>query len=209
MAPVHGPTAQVAAEVMEGLARPHGSRRQGRAGLLAPTARTILAPPRRHPGPLGVFFLSLGRPMRKSLLLLPFFLACAKADDAKTDSSAMAVTPMSLTDADVSGTWQGTSMLMGSDSVIAHWTQVCGAGSCRGTQAESKDTILSTYTLAADSATGASAPFAQAAMKGAKLVDHWVVHVKDGKATGTGMMTLADKPDSVVMRYRFEGSRAP
>jgi hypothetical protein len=42
-----------------------------------------------------------------------------------------------------------------------------------------------------------------------KVTDHWVVHLRDGKVVGTGEQRLADKPDSVVHRYRFEGSRAP
>ena len=62
--------------------------------------------------------------------------------------------------------------------------------------------------LMADSSMGVSEPTTVTGIKG-KVVDHWTAHVKDGRVTGTGMMTLASKPDSVVMRYRFEGSRAP
>ena len=44
-------------------------------------------------------------------------------------------------------------------------------------------------------------------MKGARLIDSWVVHFSGDNATGTGAMKLASKPDSVVMRYSFTGSR--
>jgi hypothetical protein len=97
---------------------------------------------------------------------------------------------------------------MGSDSVMSKWTQVCGAGKCKGTQEGSKVTINSTYTLAGDSAVGKSEPFSDPAMaKGAKMIDTWVVHFSGTNATGTGAMKLAAKPDSTVMAYHFTGSK--
>jgi hypothetical protein len=97
---------------------------------------------------------------------------------------------------------------MGSDSVVAHWTQVCGAGKCTGTSAEDKkSTVHSTYTLAGDSAVGVSEPFASAAMKGTKIIDTWTVHFSGDNASGTGAQKLASKPDSIVMAYKFTGSK--
>jgi hypothetical protein len=151
----------------------------------------------------------------KLIPLVVALIACTKSETPATDTAAAvapepapAETPVSVTDAEVSGTWTGTSSATGSDSVMSHWTQVCASGSCKGTSTESKATIESTYTLAGDSAVGVSKPFnGEGAMKGQKLVDHWTVHFSGGNATGTGMMALASKPDSVVARYTFTGSK--
>jgi hypothetical protein len=148
--------------------------------------------------------------MRRALFLIPLLIACAKSDTAQTDSAAMApAMAAALTDADVAGTWTGTSMPAGSDSVVAHWTQVCGGGTCRGTSQESKDTVVSSYTLSGDSAVGVSQPYTDPAIPGVKVIDNWVVRIQGTMASGTGSMALASKPDSVVFRYRFEGTRAP
>ncbi len=147
--------------------------------------------------------------MRRLLLAVPFMIACAKAETPAADSAAAAAAPAALTDADVSGTWTGTAMMEGTDSVVAHWTQVCASGTCRGTSQENPDTVVSTYVIAADSSVGTSQPFAEKSMGGVMLVDNWVVRVMGMQATGTGKFTLASKPDSVVMRYRIVGSKAP
>jgi hypothetical protein len=147
--------------------------------------------------------------MRRALFLIPLIFACAKTETAQTDSAAMAPAMTALTEADVAGTWTGTSMPSGSDSVIARWTQVCGGGTCRGTSQESRDTVVSTYTLMADSAVGVSQPYTDPAMPGVQVIDNWVVRIQGTMASGTGRLTLASKPDSVVFSYRFEGTRAP
>jgi len=140
--------------------------------------------------------------------------ACAKTETppADTATSGAAMAPAmapAMTEADVAGTWKGTSMPIGSDSVVAKWTQVCAAGSCKGTVEGSKVTIQATYTMSGDSAVGVSQPYSDPAIKGGDVIDTWVVRVTGNNATGTGAMKLASKPDSVVMRYRFAGSRAP
>src|SRR6185369_11552504 len=121
--------------------------------------------------------------MRRTLILLSVAavaIACAKKEEAPPADTAAAMAPapapvaVALTDADVSGTWEGTSTPMGSDSVVGHWKQVCGAGKCTGTSQENpKVSMHSTYTLAGDSAVGKSEPFTDAAMKGAKIIDTW------------------------------------
>ena len=156
---------------------------------------------------------------RVSILLtaLVATVACSKTETPAADTAAavapapaMAPAAVAVTDADVSGTWKGTSMPMGSDSVVAHWTQVCGAGACKGTSDGNPTAINSTYTLAGDSAVGVSKPYSNPSMKalkGAKIVDNWTVHFKGDSASGTGAMKLASKPDSVVMAYHFVGTR--
>lgn len=153
--------------------------------------------------------------MRRTWMLLPIFagaVACAKTETPPADTSmagaamAPAVAP-AMTEADMVGTWTGTTMPMGSDSVVAKWTSVCGAGSCKGTTEGSSQKVEYAYTIAADSAVGISQPYSDPAMKGGKVVDTWVARVNGDETTGTGAMTLASKPDSVAMRYRFVGSR--
>jgi hypothetical protein len=147
--------------------------------------------------------------MRRYLLLVPFVFACAKGEEAPADSAAMAPAPAVLTEADVAGTWTGTAMTP-TDSVFAHFSVTCGAGICRLTNAESpKDTVQSSYVLAGDSLSGTSTPHAEASMKGVMVVDHYVARLTGGQVNGTGHVTLADKPDSVVMRSKFTGTKTP
>ena len=148
--------------------------------------------------------------MRRYWLVLPFVIACGGAETPPADSAAMAAAPAALTEADVAGTWSGTAMPEGSDSVIANWTNICSAGTCRFTTTQSpKDTVPHTYILEADSMRGTSAPYPDPSAGGAMVIDTWVGRVVGNQVTGTGMAKLADKPDSVVMRYRFTGTRTP
>jgi len=156
--------------------------------------------------------------MRRTLHLIPVVIAvmaCAKTETPPADTAAaMAPAPETapamapaVTEADVAGTWKGTSKVVGSDSVVSRWTQVCAAGSCKGTSEGSNLTVRSTYTLAGDSAVGVTTPYADPGAKGAKVIDTWIVHFSGDNATGTGAMKLASNPDSVVMRYSFTGSK--
>ena len=72
--------------------------------------------------------------MRRLLMVIPVVVvlaACAKKEAPPADTAVAVAPPMApapaaaLTEADVGGTWKGTSMPMGSDSVIGKWTQVC------------------------------------------------------------------------------------
>jgi hypothetical protein len=148
-----------------------------------------------------------------SITAVAAVVACAKTETPPADTgAAMAPAPapvaVALTDADVAGTWQGTSTPMGSDSVVVHWKQVCAAGKCTGTTTENpKTTTHSTYTVSGDSAVGKSEPFTDPNVKGGKIIDTWTVHFNGDNASGTGAQKLASKPDSVVMAYKFTGSR--
>lgn len=148
--------------------------------------------------------------MRRAFLFLALSVACSKPDTAKPDASAMSADmPMMLTDAQMSGTWTGTTMPMASDSILVRWTQNCGGGSCKGTVEGSKDTVPSTYTISGDSAVGVTTAYVDPTVSTAKVIDTWTLHLKDGRVIGTGMFSLASKPDSILMRYRFDGSRRP
>lgn len=154
--------------------------------------------------------------MRRGFTLIPVVvvaLACSKTDAPPADttlSDVATTTPAmapALTEADVAGTWTGTSMPAGSDSVLSKWTQVCANGACRGTSEGSAIVLESTYTLSGDSSVGVSKPYSDPSFKGGKLIDTWAGRISGDNVTGTGASKLASKPDSVVMRYRFSGTR--
>jgi len=146
--------------------------------------------------------------MRRFVFAVPFIIACGGAETPPADSAAMA--PAALTEAEVAGTWAGTAMLEGTDSVIGHWTNMCSAGTCQLTMTESpKDTVISTYVLEGDSARYSIPPRAEPTMGGAMVIESGVARYAGNQISGSGMVKLADRPDSVVMRYRFTGSKAP
>ena len=84
---------------------------------------------------------------------------------------------------------------------------VCGAGKCTGTIEGMKETYTATYTLSGDSMIAVSPPFSDPAVKGGKVIDSWVGHFSGTNVMGTGEEKLASKPDSVVVRYRWSGTR--
>lgn len=148
-------------------------------------------------------------------MMIPVILAavaCAKKEappaNVVTSDTGMAATAPAMTEADIAGTWKGTSMPMGSDSVVSKWTTNCAAGSCKGTTEGSKVTVQWAYTMSGDSAVGVSQPYSDPAAKGGQVIDTWVARATGDNVTGTGVTKLASKPDSVVMRYRFAGSRS-
>jgi hypothetical protein len=146
--------------------------------------------------------------MRRHLLVLPFLIACGGGETPPADSAAAA--PAALTEADVAGAWSGTAMMDGSDSVFANWTNMCNAGTCRFTTTEAPgDTVVHTYVLQADSMVGTSAAYAEPSMGGTMVMDHWVGRLSGNQVSGTGQLKLAAMPDSVVMRYRFIGTKQP
>lgn len=149
--------------------------------------------------------------MRRAILLFPLLVACAQNETAQSDSAAMAPAPASaLTEAQVAGTWTGIATLAGTDSVIAHWTQICANGTCRGTSQEApNDTVTATYTLMADSMVGQTSPFTDPTFPGASIVDHWAVRASGDSVNGTGRFVLASNPDSVLARYNIRGTRSP
>lgn len=152
--------------------------------------------------------------MRIALKLIPILVvvACGRNDNPPADAAdintAMAPATSTLTEADVAGTWTGTSTPEGSDSVIARWTSVCAAGTCTGTNEGSDVRMQWAYTVAGDSSVGVSQPYAEPQFQGAQAIDTWVARISGDNVTGTGSMALAARPDSVVARYRFAGTRS-
>jgi hypothetical protein len=147
--------------------------------------------------------------MRRYLLIVPFLIACGGSETPPADSAAAAA-PAALTDADVAGNWAGNLMMEGSDSVMATWTDSCGAGTCRLVVSTAPtDTLVNTYTIAGDSAIYSGVPHKDAMAGGAMVTDAGVARVTGNQISGNGIVRLADKPDSVVMRYRFTGTKQP
>ena len=162
--------------------------------------------------------------MRKTLLAVGAisFLACAKKEAGVADSSAAAAAtatpaapaaPAALTAADLVGTWNGQSMPQSSDSVLARWTCVQPATGMQSKcvdAAAPKDTTVYTYALSGDSVMFTSAPYkAPMGPKSPQVIDHVVGRKTGDKWAGTAVTVLASKPDSVVMRTRWEATKSP
>jgi hypothetical protein len=160
--------------------------------------------------------------MRKVFLLIAAlpFIACAKKEAAVSDSAAAAAAAAAappaapaLTAADIVGTWTGTSMAQASDSVLGHWTCVQAAAGnvsrCVDAAAP-KDTIAYTYTISGDSVMWTSAAYKPPQPpKSPQVIDHVVGRTAGGKWSGTSVTVLASKPDSVLMRTRWEATKTP
>lgn len=149
--------------------------------------------------------------MRKVLLLLPLALACAKSETAQTDTTPMAMAPAPLTANDVAGTWNGTVMREGSDSVVLRWTIISTTPpEFKMVFEGSPDTLTLTSSFDADSMFTTSPPYDDPSTPTKEMVIFRSVgRLQDGKLVGTSTVMLADKPDSVVARSRWEGTRAP
>ena len=149
--------------------------------------------------------------MRKELLLLPLVLACAKTETAQTDSAALS-SPSSapLTAAALAGTWQGVNMAEGSDSVIGRWTVTGdGSGQSKIVNEGSTDTVVFSSTFDGDSMMSTSPAYEDPGIPVGRIMFHSVARLRDGKLVGNSTIVLADRPDSVVRRGRWEATRVP
>jgi hypothetical protein len=148
--------------------------------------------------------------MRTLILLAVVLGACAPKEAATPDSVAtVAPAPVALTADMVSGTWNGVSMAEGSDSVTFRWTttQVSDSEGLLKFEGTS-DAVPFTRTFDADSMIATSGPYTPpGAAGGPKLTFRSVGRLVDGKLVGTSVNMLADKPDSVVARGRWEATR--
>jgi hypothetical protein len=152
--------------------------------------------------------------MRKLMVLIVALAACSKAETPAADTTAMApamAAPAALTAADIAGTWKGVNMGETSDSVTGRWTAMSASDTSGSVTSEgSTEAIPYTVVFDADSMIATSAAFTNPAdAKGPKLMFRSIGRLKDGKLMGTSVNMLASKPDSVVLRERFEATRAP
>lgn len=153
--------------------------------------------------------------MRTLVLLAVALVACSKAETPAVDSAAMtpamAPAPAALTAADVDGSWNGVTMGETSDSITSRWKTAKIDDNTSSLMVEGrKDAVKFTRVFDADSMISTSEPYANPAdAKAPKLMFRSVARMKDGKLVGTSINMLADKPDSVVSRGRFEATKAP
>src|SRR5687768_234628 len=127
------------------------------------------------PTPLEVY-------MRKVLLLAAALAACS-TNDAKVDSAAATTdAPARLTAADVAGSWSGTTMAAGTDSVVNRWTTIRDSDSTGKLVSDNAaDTIAYTVVYDADSMIATSKPFKTTASPSTEVVFVSVGRLKDGK----------------------------
>lgn len=151
--------------------------------------------------------------MRKGFILLAAIVACSKTETPATDTAATAAapTPAALTVADLQGTWNGTSTRTGTDSTLA-WTITSVTDStAKLVFAGSKDSVMYTTRVDADSMIAMSAPYMdpEAPKDAPAVMFRSVGRLKDGKLAGTVAIVLASKPDSVVGTGTWEATKAP
>jgi len=153
--------------------------------------------------------------MRK-LLLLPLVLwACGGAKDAPPADTA-AMTPAALTAADVVGSYVGTTMANGTDSVLSTWTSIATAdstGALSGKLMDAKaptDSVAFTGVLSADSVVWSSAPYMPAGAPAGSAPLKWI---SVGRAAGTAWtgtaVTMIAATDSVVQSSHWTATRTP
>lgn len=153
--------------------------------------------------------------MRKTILLAAILVACSKAETPPADTAAPAMAPAApapLTAADVAGTWNGTTKVAGTDSVISKWVVKSTSDSTGTLTYEgTKVTVPFKTVLMADSMVATSAAFSPpTAKKGApKVMFVSTGRIKDGQLAGTANIVLASKPDSVLARHTFSATKAP
>ena len=151
--------------------------------------------------------------MRKILLLPLVLWACGGAKEAPPAEAPVAA-PAALTAADVVGSYTGTTMANGTDSVLSTWTSVGmtnAAGGLEGKlvdQAAPNDTVAFTGTLSADSVIWASSPFTPPGAPAGSPQLKWIAV---GRATGnawTGTaVTMIAATDSVVQNSHWTATR--
>ncbi len=149
--------------------------------------------------------------MRKALFLAVALVACATNDADTTDSAAGAVDgPAPLTAADIAGTWSGSTVAEGSDSVVNRWTSIRESDTTgKYVSVNSPDTVRYSVVYDADSMVATSQPFTTSAIPNAQVIFRSVGRLRDGKLVGTSATMLAANPDSVVARGRWEATRNP
>jgi hypothetical protein len=112
--------------------------------------------------------------------------------------------------ADVAGTWNGTTMAEASDSVIRRWTVMGDGMTGKWVVEGSKDTVTTTTTYDADSMIVTSSAYKEPTVPGNPMVTFRSIgRLTGGKLVGTAAVMPVSKPDSVLVRFRWEATKAP
>lgn len=148
--------------------------------------------------------------MKRSLGILALVLACGPAEQPAMDTAAMAA-PAALSATELAGTWDGVMMAENSDSVLGRYVAVSPTGMDSRTIVEGDpDTVTVTHTFDGDSLIATSAPYVDDMMPNKPTVTFRAVgRMQGGKLVGVSSVRLADMPDSVLARVRFEMTKRP
>jgi hypothetical protein len=117
--------------------------------------------------------------------------------------------PPALSAAELTGTWNGVNMVEGTDSVTERWTMVANEQGGGLVREGMKDTVQFLSSFDADSVTATSLAYIDRTNPKTMLMFKSVGRLRDGKLAGTVTVMLAQKPDSVIRRLRWEATRAP
>lgn len=151
--------------------------------------------------------------MRKVLLLPLLLWACGGSKEPKVEAPAA---PAGLAITDVTGSYTGTTMADGTDSVLATWTTTVATNAAGGVdgkyvnQAAPADTLAFTGTISGDSVTYLSASFTPAGAPAGSPQMSWaaVGHASGNAWTGTAVTMVAGS-DSVTQRSHWTATRTP
>lgn len=162
--------------------------------------------------------------MRRTALPLVVALlaaACSRSD-APADTTAVAgdsappaaaaPAAATLTPAQISGEWAGTSYMANSDSVAARWTIRQTTDSTAVLTYDGTGTPVNyRTTFAGDSMVGVSEPYTlpTAGAGSPKVTFHTIGRLSGDSLVGVSHVMLADKPDSVVRTSRWVAKRKP
>jgi hypothetical protein len=149
--------------------------------------------------------------MRRALLLTTVFVACSSNDAPDADSAAAIVdTAAMLSASEISGTWNGTTMPSGGDSILNRWTIVNVDETTSHMMLEGvPDTIAYSVRYDADSLIATSEPYTTPDMPNTPVTFRSVGRLENGTLRGTVAIRLASNADSVLERNRWEATRAP
>jgi hypothetical protein len=136
---------------------------------------------------------------------------CAK--EPKVEAPAA---PAALMVTDVTGSYTGSTMANGTDSVLSTWTSVAmtnAAGGLEGKLMDAKaptDSVAFTGVLSADSVIWSSAPFIPAGAPAGTPQMKWIAtgHVSGNTWTGTAVTMIA-ATDSVTQNSHWTATRTP
>jgi len=136
---------------------------------------------------------------------------CAKEPKVETPAA-----PAALTVTDVTGSYTGSTMANGTDSVLATWTSASmtnASGGLEGKFVDARtptDTVAITGVLSADSVIWSSAPYLPPGAAAGSPQLKWVAvgHVSGNNWTGTAVTMIA-ATDSVVQNSHWTATRTP
>ncbi len=146
--------------------------------------------------------------MRRTLILvLVAGVACAKTDQpAAVDTTAMATAP-GLSLADVAGTWNGKSMAVGNDSVLATWQLTATTDTSGWSQMVGASTSVipvRVVSVSGDSLITEAGPFPSVLRPGQQVTTRSIYRLQNGKLIG---VTNATYPNGETVTLRTEATR--